>query len=101
MPKYIFQLYVTGQTPRSLRAEFNLRHLCERHLGADHQITLIDVQVQPDVAETANIFATPATIRIAPLPSIKVIGDLSDLAKVMAAFGIEPVEADPSKEGSL
>lgn len=98
MPKYVLRLYVTGQTQRSLRAASNLRRICEQHLGHDYELTLVDVQAQPEVAEAANIFATPVTIRVAPLPSFRVIGDLSEPAKVLAALGIDAVQADPHPE---
>lgn len=89
MPNYVFHLYVTGHTPRSLRAEANLRRMCEQCLGADYELAVIDVQARPDLAEAARIFATPATVRVAPLPPYKIIGDLSDSDKVAIALGIE------------
>ena len=93
---YTLRLYVTGRTPRSLRAEFNLRRICEKYLGEDYELTLIDVQAKPDVAEAEGIFATPLTERVAPLPMSRVIGDLSDPASVLAALGIGPVDVAPS-----
>jgi circadian clock protein KaiB len=96
MPRFVLHLYVTGQTQRSLRAASNLHRLCEEYLGQDYEVTLIDVQAQPEVAEAANIFATPVTVRVAPLPPSRVIGDLSDPLKVLSALGIEAVPADRS-----
>lgn len=95
MPKYLLQLYVTGQTQRSLRAASNLRRICDQHLGGDYQLTLIDVQAQPDMAEAGNILATPVTLRVAPPPPARVVGDLSDAAKVLTALGIELAAAGP------
>lgn len=95
MQRFVFHLYVTGQTQRSLHAAANLRRLCERHLAGNYELTLIDVQARPELAEAANIFATPVTVRIAPPPQWRVIGDLSDTAKVMLALGIEPDNAAP------
>ena len=91
MPKYMLHLYVTGHTPRSLSAEANLRRICEQCLGAGggaYELRLIDVLQHPELAEAANVFATPTTIRTAPLPAYRVIGDLSDPAKVLPALGI-------------
>ena len=91
VPKYLLHLYVTGHTPRSLSAEANLRRICEQCLGVDggaYELTLIDVLQHPELAEAANVFATPTTIRAAPLPAYRVIGDLSDPAKVLPALGI-------------
>lgn len=93
---YVLHLYVTGQTQRSLRAEFNLRRICEKYLGEDYELTLIDVEARPDLAEAESIFATPLTLRVAPLPSSRVIGDLSDSDSVLTALGIDPAGVAPS-----
>jgi circadian clock protein KaiB len=89
MPKYRIHLYVTGQTTRSLHAVANLRRICELHLSGNYELVLIDVLEQPDVAEAARILATPTTIRTAPLPAYRVIGDLSDPSKVIMALGLD------------
>lgn len=90
MQRYVLHLYVSGQTQRSLQAAANLRRLCEQHLGGNYDLVLIDVQAQPDLAEAAEILATPVTVRMAPPPVSRVVGDLSDPFKVLQALGIEP-----------
>lgn len=89
MAKYVLNLYVTGQTPRALRAEANLRRICDQYLDSGYELTLIDILKHPDLAEEANIFATPATVRITPPPACRVIGDLSEARRVLMALGIE------------
>lgn len=101
MPNYVLQLYVTGQTQRSLRAAANLRRICDDHLGRDYELTLIDVQTQPEMAEAGNILATPVTLRVAPPPPARVVGDLSDAARVLTALGIELVAAESLTDDSL
>jgi circadian clock protein KaiB len=104
MPKYTLHLYVTAQTPRSLRAAANLRRICDQYLGADgvsYELRLIDVQQHPELADAAQIFATPTTMRIAPLPVYRVIGDLSEPAKVLAALGIALDDAGPAPQEDL
>lgn len=97
---YVLHLYVTGQTQRSLRAEFNLRRICEQYLGEGYELTLIDVEARPDLAEAGSVFATPLTMRVAPLPMSRVIGDLSDSARVLTALGIHPAGvASPVNQG--
>lgn len=100
----MLHLYVTDQSPRSLRAAANLRRICDQYLGMDgpaYELRLIDVQQYPELAEAAHIFATPTTIRVAPLPVYRVIGDLSDPAKVLAALGIELGDAGPAPKEDL
>jgi len=102
MLKYTFHLYVTDQTSRSLHATANLRRICDQCLyaiGATYELRVINVHEYPELAEAAHIFATPTTIRVAPLPAYRGIGDLSDPAKVLAALGIVLDDGRPmSKE---
>ena len=92
---YVLHLYVTGRTQRSLRAEFNLRRICDKYLGEEYELTVIDVEARPDLAEAEGIFATPLTIRVAPLPMSRVVGDLSDSPSVLTALGIVPLGGAP------
>lgn len=89
MAKYVLHLYVAGQTPRSVRAEINLRRICEEYLEGDYKLVRIDILKQPELAEAANIFATPVTIRIDPPPTYRVIGDLAEPRRVLSALGID------------
>ena len=100
MTKTILHLYVSGQTTRSLHAAANLRRLCEQHLAGRYELVLIDVLAQPDLADSARILATPTTVRTAPLPAHRVIGDLSDASKVITALGLDMLDAHtaPKKE---
>lgn len=96
---YVLRLYVTGQTQRSLRAEVNLRRICDKYLGEDYELALIDVEARPEVAEAESIFATPLTVRVAPLPMSRVVGDLSDSASVLSALGIDPAGVPALRPG--
>ena len=40
MQKYVIKLYVTGQTPRSLRAIANLRRICEEELSGAYELEI-------------------------------------------------------------
>jgi len=78
---YVLALFITGRSPRSLRAMANLRSLCD-HLGDKCELTIVDVLEQPRAAADERIMATPTVIRRRPLPPRRVIGDLSDREKV-------------------
>ena len=79
---YVLTLFVTGQSARSQIAVANLRRLSDRLSGCE--LTIVDVLERPQLAEDEKILATPTVIRRWPLPLRRVIGDLSDAAKVMA-----------------
>jgi len=91
---YVLTLYVTGQSVRSARAVSNLRQLCEG-LGTRCELTIIDVLERPQLAEDEKILATPTVVRQRPLPVRRVIGDLSDLDKVILWLELPPTADTP------
>lgn len=77
------RLYVVGQRPRSLAAIMNLKRLCEAHLPGDYEIEVIDLLDHPHLAASDQIVAIPTLVRVAPTPPRKVVGDLSDVDRVV------------------
>jgi circadian clock protein KaiB len=88
MNKPILQLYITGLTPRSERAIANLRRICEEKLDGRYEMVVIDVLERPQLAEDERILVTPTLIKPFPLPSRRVIGDLSDMEKVLSELDL-------------
>ena len=66
--RYVLRLYVTGMTPRSIRAVENVRTICEEHLHGRYQLEVIDVYQQPTLAKGEQIIAAPTLIKKLPLP---------------------------------
>lgn len=87
-PEYILKLYVTGDTSRSKRAIDNLRNITDLELQGRVQYTVIDVLQQPGLAEEHRIVATPTLVKEEPQPTRRIIGDLADRQKVLAALDI-------------
>ena len=85
------QLYVAGQTPKSIRAFANLKVLCEEHLNGRYQIEVIDLLEHPDRARGDQIVATPALVVKLPTAVRKIIGDLSDTDKVLVGLALQQV----------
>ena len=83
------RLYVAGQTPRSLTAFANLKRLCEEHLPGRHQIEVVDLVKQPQLAQNDQIVALPTLVRKLPEPIKRVIGDLSNLEKVLVGLDLD------------
>lgn len=90
--KYALKLYITGHTPRSLRAIENLRRICEQEFKGEYEIKIIDVLEQPQMADEDKILATPTLIKSLPLPSRRIIGDLSDTTNVLMGLDIPTLE---------
>lgn len=86
--KYVFKLFVTGQTPRSEQAINNLRALCEARLAGRHEIIVIDVLERPELAEEHRILATPMLLKEVPPPERRIIGELSAVEEVLDRLGL-------------
>ncbi len=85
-------LYVAGKTAKSVTALNNLKKYCEEHLHGKYQIEVIDLLVQPQLAEGDQILAIPTLVRKVPEPIRKIIGDLSNEEKVLVGLNIRPVK---------
>jgi len=86
--EYILRLYVTGSTPRSLKAISNLKRFCEEFLHGDYELQVIDIYKHPDAAREAQIIAAPTLVKRLPAPLRRFIGDLSNKQKLMAGLNI-------------
>ena len=86
--KYIFRLFVTGILPNSVRAIKNLNAICEQHLKGRFDLQIIDIYQQPSLALTEDILAVPVLIKKLPLPEVRLIGDLSNVEKVIQELDI-------------
>jgi circadian clock protein KaiB len=80
--RYVLRLYITGNTPRSIKAIKNIRTLCEQFLPGRYELEVIDLNQQPVRAITDQIVAAPTLIKKLPLPLRKFIGDLSNLERI-------------------
>ena len=88
---YNLRLYVAGQTPKSMAAITNLKKICEQHLSGRYDIELIDLLKNPALAQRHQIVAIPTLIRQLPEPLKRIIGDLSNLEKVLVGLDIQPM----------
>jgi circadian clock protein KaiB len=88
--KYDLRLYVAGQTPRSLQALSNLKRICEDHLAGQYQVQIIDLVQKPHLAAGDQILAIPTLVRAIPKPARKIIGDLSNIERVLIGLDVRP-----------
>ncbi|OGX81947.1 circadian clock protein KaiB [Hymenobacter lapidarius] len=82
------RLYVAGQTPKSVTALANLKRYCEQHLKGRYKIEVIDLLVNPQLAEGDQILAIPTLVRKVPEPIRKIIGDLSNEERVLLGLDV-------------
>ena len=86
---FVLRLYIAGRSVRSERALSNMKRIGDRDLQ-DYELTVIDVLERPDEAEKAGILATPTLVKESPLPTRRIIGDLSNEEKVLEGLSITP-----------
>ena len=86
---YVLRLYVTGITPKSIRAIDNLKEICEEQLKGRYSLEVIDVYQQPDLAVQENIVAMPTLVKQLPAPLRRMVGDLSLKDKVLLGLDLQ------------
>ena len=86
--KYIFRLYVSGSSTRSLRAIYNLKKLCDEYLNDDYDLKVIDIYKNPDAAREEQIITAPTLVKQLPQPLRRFIGDLSNTKRLLLELDI-------------
>jgi circadian clock protein KaiB len=86
---YNLRLYVAGQTPKSVAALSNLRRLCEKYLSGRYRLDVIDLMMDPTLAQRDGIIAIPTLVRYVPEPIKRIIGDLGNSDRVLTRLGID------------
>jgi circadian clock protein KaiB len=84
------RLYVAGQTPKCLTAFANLKKICDEHLAGVYDIEIVDLLKRPQLAKGDQILAIPTLVRKLPSPVRKIIGDLSNVERVLVGLDLRP-----------
>ena len=90
-------LFVSGASAASARAIINARALCDGHLGGRYELTIVDVNQNPELARGSRVLATPTLLKAKPAPERMVVGDLSDLDRVLAALDLLAAESSTGR----
>lgn len=85
---WVLRLYVAGQSPRSLRALANIRKICTDRLPGRHDLEVIDLYQQPELAQDAQIVALPTLVKELPRPQCMLLGDLSSTQEVLRELNL-------------
>ena len=86
---YNLRLYIAGQAPRSIAAVCNLRKLCETYLSGRYHLDVIDLVAEPGRAQRDGIIAVPTLVRRRRGAVRRIIGDLSNSARVLTRLDID------------
>ena len=85
--KYVLRLYINDSTVKSRLAVENIKRVCEQHLEGRYDLEVIDIHKRANLARDEHIVAVPMLIRRLPVPLQRLVGDMSDLNKVL--FGLD------------
>ncbi|MFO7850098.1 MAG: circadian clock KaiB family protein [Spirochaetia bacterium] len=85
-PEVFLVLYIMGSTPNSRKAVENTKKICEEIRGCE--LDVVDLQEEPERAQEDQIIAIPTLVKMHPEPQMRILGALSDGAKVQDALGL-------------
>lgn len=83
------RLYVVGRAPNSVQAIANLEAICREYLQDGHKLEVVDILEHPQRAMAEGVLVTPSLVKLSPLPTASVVGNLSDRQKVVRELGFE------------
>jgi circadian clock protein KaiB len=92
MDQHAFTLFIAGGTELASRALANFDRLIRDRLGERCQLTVIDILEEPRRARKHRVLATPMLVRERPAPVLRILGDLSHEAKILAQLGLNEME---------
>ena len=89
-PKLVLRLYVAGSSPNSAAALASLRALGASLPSGRFELEIVDVLRTPDRALSDAVLVTPTLVKVSPLPSCRIVGNLSQTELVLRSLGIAP-----------
>jgi circadian clock protein KaiB len=99
-PVVRLRLYVAGQTPKSLAAISNLKRICSEHLDGQYLLEVIDLMKNPQLAQGDQILAIPTLVRSLPTPIRKIIGDLSNVDRVLVGLDVRSPDEESRRQSA-
>jgi circadian clock protein KaiB len=87
MTRHVYTLFIAGGTDLASRALANFDRLVADRLGDSCHLTIVDVLKEPRQAREHRVLATPLLLRHSPHPVLRILGDLSEEAKVLTQLG--------------
>ena len=86
--RYVLRLYVTGMTQRSTEAFATIKALCEERLQGRYELEVIDIYQHPQLAIDEQIIAVPTLVKMLPAPLRRLVGDLSNVERVLLGLDL-------------
>jgi circadian clock protein KaiB len=87
---YLLRLYIVGQATSSTMAIAAIKNVCETSLKDRYELEVIDLYLQPSMAQRDQIIVAPTLVRVLPAPVRRFIGDFSATERVITTLGLKP-----------
>lgn len=91
--RWVLTLYVNGGSTASIQAIEAVWTLCDEELGGHVDLEVIDVQQYPALVASDGIVAAPTLVKRLPGPLRRIVGDLSDPARLRLGLDLGTVGA--------
>jgi circadian clock protein KaiB len=85
---YMLKLFVAGMSPRSTAAVATVKAICEEHLAGRYDLEVVDLYRAPERAAQEQVIAAPTLLKSSPLPERRLVGNLSDLPRVLRGLSL-------------
>lgn len=74
---------------KSVHAVENMRHICDAYFSGEFELQIIDINRDQQSAVEYQIIGIPTLIKLNPAPKRTILGDLSDMQKVLKILDID------------
>jgi circadian clock protein KaiB len=88
-----FRLYISDNSPNSIRAPANITSLCRVHLKDRHTIEVVNLSQETKRALTDSVLMTPTLGIVLPHPIRKIVGTLDQPSLILRVLRLETVIA--------
>ena len=88
--RWVLTLYVDGGSANSSHAIETVRRICDEELSGHVDLEIVDVNQQPALVVRDHIVAAPTLVKRLPGPPRRIVGDLSDSARLRFGLGLGP-----------
>jgi len=80
---HVLRLYMAGLTTENQTAILSFKQHLKDRLGDDYSLEVIDINENPDMADSNKVIATPTLVRELPGPAQKTILDFNNSEKLL------------------
>ena len=89
MIELLLKLYVVNESAQTRMIIQNIKKTCNIDSQLKLKLQVINILEEPHLAIKDKILATPTIVRELPPPVIKLVGDLSDINKVIIGLKLK------------